>query len=137
MPSNLVLNADQNIRPALGTWIDNNTDLLLGFSLQIPENVLAGPDLQGKVPSLNINPTLAFQKVGDIASEAQILDGENSGFFHFSLCQHRRILIRADKSSCTCCVTERTSPVAERRNVSFLLRARTLITSIANVYHSQ
>ena len=67
----------------MGTWIDNNTDLLLGFSLQIPEKVLAGPDLQGKVPSLNINPTLAFQKVGDIASEAQILDGEDSGFFHF------------------------------------------------------
>ena len=62
MPSTLVLNADQNVRPALGTWIDNNKDLLHGFSLRIAEDVLAQLQLQGKETSLNIQPTLAIEK---------------------------------------------------------------------------
>ena len=66
MPSTLVLNADRNVRPALGTWIDNNTDVLLGFSLRIAEDVLAQLQLQGKATSLNIQPTLAIEKGGDI-----------------------------------------------------------------------
>ena len=70
MPSTLVLNADRNVRPALGTWIDNNADLLLGFSLRIAEDVLAQLQLQGKASSLNIQPTLAIEKGGDIALAA-------------------------------------------------------------------
>ena len=62
MPSTLVLNADRNVRPALRTWIDNNTDVLLGFSLRIAEDVLAQLQLQGKASSLNIQPTLAIEK---------------------------------------------------------------------------
>ena len=65
MPSTLVLNADQNVRPALGTWIDNNKDLLHGFSLRIAEDVLAQLQLQGKETSLNIQPSLAIEKGGD------------------------------------------------------------------------
>ena len=84
MPSTLVLNADRNVRPALGTWIDNNTDLLLGFSLRIAEDVLAQLQLQGKALSLNIQPTLAIEKGGDIALAAEILDGDVSGLVHFS-----------------------------------------------------
>jgi hypothetical protein len=48
MPSTLILNADRNVRPALETWIDNNTDLLLGFSLRIAEDVLTELQLQEK-----------------------------------------------------------------------------------------
>ena len=84
MPSTLVLNADQNVRPALGTWIDNNKDLLHGFSIRIAEDVLAQLQLQGKASSLNIQPTLAIEKGGDIALAAEILDGEVSGLIHFS-----------------------------------------------------
>ena len=84
MPSTLVLNADPNVRPALGTWIDNNADLLLGFSLRIAEDVLAQLQLQGKASSLNIQPTLAIEKGGDIALAAEILDGDVSGLIHFS-----------------------------------------------------
>ena len=40
MPSTLVLNADLDVCPALGTWIINNTQLLSGFSLLIAEDVL-------------------------------------------------------------------------------------------------
>ena len=72
MPSTLVLNADQNVRPALGTWIDNNKDLLHGFSLRIAEDVLAQLQLQGKVTSLNIQQTLAIEKGGGIALAADI-----------------------------------------------------------------
>ena len=84
MPSILILNADWNVRPALETWIDNNTDLLLGFSLRIAEEVLAQLQLQGKALSLNIQPTLAIEKGGDIALAAEILDGDVSGLVHFS-----------------------------------------------------
>ena len=84
MPSTLVLNADRNVRPALRTWIDNNTDLLLGFSLRIAEDVLAQLQLQGKALYLNIQPTLAIEKGGDIALAAEILDGEVIGLVHFS-----------------------------------------------------
>ena len=62
MPSTLVLNAVRNIRPALSTLIDNNTDVLLGFSLRIAEDVLAQLQLQGKETSLNIQPTLPLKK---------------------------------------------------------------------------
>ena len=67
MPSTLVLNADRNVRPALRTWIDNNTDVLLGYSLCIAEDVLAQFQLQGKETSPNIQPTLSIEKGGDIA----------------------------------------------------------------------
>ncbi len=40
MPSTLVLNADLDVCPALGTWIVNNTQLLSGFSLLIGDDVL-------------------------------------------------------------------------------------------------
>ena len=90
MPSTLVLNADRNVRPALGTWIDNNTDVLLGFSLRIAEDVLAQLQFQVKETSLNIQPTLAIEKGGDIALAAEILDGEVR-LDSFFLCQHGRI----------------------------------------------
>ena len=69
MPSTLVLNADRNVRAALRTWIDNNTDVLLGFSLRINEHVLAELQLQWKASYLNIQPTLALEKGGDIARQ--------------------------------------------------------------------
>ena len=72
MPSTQVLNADRNVRPALSTWIDNNTDVLLGFSLRIAENVLAQLQFQGKETSLNIQPSLAIKKGGDIALAADM-----------------------------------------------------------------
>jgi hypothetical protein len=40
MPSTLILNADQNTCPALGTWISNNTKILSGFSLLIADDIL-------------------------------------------------------------------------------------------------
>ena len=82
--STLFLNADRNVRPALGTWIDNNTDLLLGFSLRIAEDVLAQLQLRGKALSLNIQPTLAIEEGGDIALAAEIVHGDVSGLVHFS-----------------------------------------------------
>ena len=72
MSSTLVLNADRYIRPALRTWIDNNTNVLLGFSLRIAEDVLAQLQLQGKETSPNIQPTLAIEKGGDIALAADM-----------------------------------------------------------------
>jgi hypothetical protein len=72
MPSTLVLNADRNVCPALRTWIDNNTDVLLRFSLRISEDFLAQLQLQGKAKSLNIQQTLAIEKGGGIALAADI-----------------------------------------------------------------
>ena len=72
MPSTLVLNADRNVCPALRTWIDNNTDVLLGFSLRISEDFLAQLQLQGKAKSLNIQQTLAIEKGGGIALAADM-----------------------------------------------------------------
>ena len=72
MPSTLVLNADRNVRPALSTWIYNNTDVLLGFSLRIDEDVIAQLQFQGKETSLNIQPSLAIEKGGDIALAADM-----------------------------------------------------------------
>ena len=81
MPSTLVLNADQNVRPALGTWIDNNTDLLLGFSLRIAEEILAELQLQEKGSSLNIQPILAIDKVSYItlAADTDCADSVGKG----------------------------------------------------------
>ena len=72
MPSTLVLNADRNVHPALRTWIDNNTDVLLGFSLRIAEDVLAQLQFHVKETSLNIQPSLAIEKGGDIALAADM-----------------------------------------------------------------
>ena len=72
MPSNLVLNADRNVCPALRTWINNNTDVLLGCSLRISEDVLAQLQLQGKASSLNIQPAFAIEKGSGIALAADI-----------------------------------------------------------------
>ena len=72
MPSTLVLNAEQNVCPALRTRIDNNTDVLLGCSLRISEDFVAQLQLQGKATSLNIQQTLAIEKGGGIALAADI-----------------------------------------------------------------
>ena len=72
MLSTLVLNADRNVRPALRTWIDNNTDVMLGFSLRIAGDVLAQLQRQGKATSLNIQLTLAIKKGDDIALAADM-----------------------------------------------------------------
>tara|TARA_B100001173_G_scaffold54705_1_gene45598 strand:+ start:716 stop:970 length:255 start_codon:yes stop_codon:yes gene_type:complete len=83
MPSTLVLNADRNVRPALGTWIDNNTNLLLGFSLRSAEDVLGQLQLQGKATSLNIQPTrLAIEKGGGIALAADMDCADSVGKGH-------------------------------------------------------
>ena len=52
MPSTIVLNADLDVCPAMGTWITNNTQLLSGFSLLIAEDVIE--ELLGKL-SLEAN----------------------------------------------------------------------------------
>ena len=48
MPSNIVLNADPDVCPAMGTWITNNTQLLSGFSLLIAEDVIEELTLRGE-----------------------------------------------------------------------------------------
>ena len=79
MPSTLVLNADRNVCPALRTWIDNNTDVLLGFNLRISEDVLAQLQLQGKAKSLNIQHTHAIEKGGGIALAADMYCADSVG----------------------------------------------------------
>ena len=56
MPSTLVLNADQNTCPALGTWVSNNTKILSGFSLLIAEDILQQIGTQESLKDLSITP---------------------------------------------------------------------------------
>ncbi|WP_115120908.1 YegS/Rv2252/BmrU family lipid kinase [Synechococcus sp. UW105] len=83
MPSNLVLNADPGVCPALRTWIENNADLLVGFSLQVAEDVQAELQLHNKALALNISSSRAIKEGGDIALASAILQGEISGLIHF------------------------------------------------------
>jgi len=83
MPSTLVLNADQNACPALGTWISNNTTILSGFSLLIAEDIAQQIGAQENLEELSITPCRSIRKGGDIAMAAKILQGEISGLIHF------------------------------------------------------
>ena len=66
MPSTIVLNADLNVCPALGTWITNNTQLLSGFSLHIAEDVIEELTLRHELSGLSIIPSRAIRDGGDI-----------------------------------------------------------------------
>ena len=83
MPSTLVLNADLDVCPALGTWIINNTQLLSGFSLFIAEDVLQELAKRHSLQGLSIVKARAIRQGGDIAMAATILNGEISGLIHF------------------------------------------------------
>ncbi len=83
MPSTLVLNADLDVCPALGTWIINNTQLLSGFSLFIAEDVLQELAKRHPLQGLSIVQARAIRQGGDIAMAAKILNGEISGLIHF------------------------------------------------------
>ena len=83
MPSTLVLNADLDVCPALGTWIINNTQLLSGFSLFIAEDVLQELAKRHSMQGLSIVKARAIRQGGDIAMAATILNGEISGLIHF------------------------------------------------------
>ncbi len=83
MPSTLVLNADLDVCPALGTWIINNTQLLSGFSLLIAEDVLQELAKRYPLQGLSIVQARAIRQGGDIAMAATILNGEISGLIHF------------------------------------------------------
>ena len=83
MPSTLVLNADPEVCPALGTWITNNTQLLSGFSLQIADDVIEELKQRHELQELSIQPCRAIRDGGDIAMAARILEGEISGLVHF------------------------------------------------------
>ena len=83
MPSTIVLNADLNVCPALGTWISNNRQLLSGFSLQIAEDVIEELTLRHDLNGLSIIPSRALRDGGDISMAATILEGGISGLIHF------------------------------------------------------
>ena len=83
MPSTIVLNADLNVCPALGTWITNNTQLLSGFSLHIAEDVIEELTLRHELSGLSIIPSRAIRDGGDISMAATILEGGISGLIHF------------------------------------------------------
>ena len=83
MPSTIVLNADLNVCPALGTWISNNRQLLSGFSLQITEDVIEELTLRHDLNGLSIIPSRALRDGGDISMAATILEGGISGLIHF------------------------------------------------------
>ena len=83
MPSTLVLNADLDVCPALGTWMVNNTPLLSGFSLLIAEDVMQELAKRNALQGLSIIKGRAVRQGGDIAMAATILNGEISGLIHF------------------------------------------------------
>ena len=83
MPSTLVLNADLDVCPALGTWMVNNTPLLSGFSLLIAEDVMQELAKRNALQGLSIIKGRAIRQGGDIAMAATILNGEISGLIHF------------------------------------------------------
>ena len=68
MPSTIVLNADPDVCPAMGTWISNNTQLLSGFSLLIAEDVIEELTLRHELDGLSIIPCRAIRDGGDILS---------------------------------------------------------------------
>ena len=83
MPSTIVLNADPDVCPAMGTWITNNTQLLSGFSLLIAEDVIEQLTLRHELGGLSIIPSRAIRDGGDISMAAKVLEGEISGLIHF------------------------------------------------------
>ena len=83
MPSTIVLNADLDVCPALGSWISNNKNLLKGFSLLIAEDVIADLALRYEIDDLAITSCRAIRDGGDIAMASTILDGDISGLIHF------------------------------------------------------
>lgn len=83
MPSTIVLNADPDVCPAMGTWISNNTQLLSGFSLLIAEDVIEELTLRHELGELSIIPCRAIRDGGDISMAARVLEGEISGLIHF------------------------------------------------------
>ena len=83
MPSTIVLNADPDVCPAMGTWISNNTQLLSGFSLLIAEDVIEELTLRHELDGLSIIPCRAIRDGGDISMAARVLEGEISGLIHF------------------------------------------------------
>ena len=83
MPSNLVLNADLSVAPALRTWIGNNRELLKGFELRIASDVLSKLNSNGELGQLNVTPSRAIVEGGDIELASTILDGDVSGLIHF------------------------------------------------------
>ena len=83
MPSTIVLNADRDVCPAMGTWISNNTQLLSGFSLLIAEDVIEEISRSHVLGDLSIIPCRAMRQGGDISMAAKILEGEISGLIHF------------------------------------------------------
>ena len=83
MPSTIVLNADPDVCPAMGTWISNNTQLLSGFSLLIAEDVIEELTLRHELGGLSIIPCRAIRDGGDISMAARVLEGEISGLVHF------------------------------------------------------
>ena len=83
MPSTIVLNADLDVCPAMGTWITNNTQLLSGFSLLIAEDVMEELTVRQDLSGLSIIPCRALRDGGDISMAATILEGEISGLVHF------------------------------------------------------
>ena len=83
MPSTIVLNADPDVCPAMGTWITNNTQLLSGFSLLIAEDVIEELTLRHELGGLSIIPCRAIRDGGDISMAAKVLEGEISGLVHF------------------------------------------------------
>ena len=83
MPSTIVLNADPDVCPAMGTWITNNTQLLSGFSLLIAEDVIEELTLRHELDGLSIISCRAIRDGGDISMAARVLEGEISGLVHF------------------------------------------------------
>jgi len=83
MPSTIVLNADLDVCPALGSWISNNKNLLKGFSLLIAEDVIADLALRYDIDDLPVTSCRAIRDGGDIAMASTILDGDISGLIHF------------------------------------------------------
>ena len=83
MPSTIVLNADPDVCPAMGTWIRNNTQLLSGFSLLIAEDVIEELTLRHELDGLSIISCRAIRDGGDISMAAKVLEGEISGLIHF------------------------------------------------------
>ena len=83
MPSTIVLNADPDVCPAMGTWISNNTQLLSGFSLLIAEDVIEELTLRHELDGLSIISCRAIRDGGDISMAAKVLEGEISGLIHF------------------------------------------------------
>ena len=83
MPSTIVLNADLDVCPALGSWMSNNKNLLKGFSLLIAEDVIADLALRYEIDDLAVTSCRAIRDGGDIAMASTILDGDISGLIHF------------------------------------------------------